>query len=185
MKTRIYLVKKDPDQIGEHIDWIQMTGAEFTAFRRSPEGRGRFFIHLSEEPFDDGSDILIEATRAEYLRWKAGQDHHYYLQMQSRGREILSLDAQVTESATLEDCVALDEPSIEDFVTDMIQREQLSAALDMLPVDERSMIRIMFYGEAQLSEEETARKLGMSKSALHRWKIKIFGKIKKIMRTKS
>ena len=39
MKTRIYLVKKDSDQIGEHNDWIQMTGAEFTAFRRSPEGR--------------------------------------------------------------------------------------------------------------------------------------------------
>ena len=185
MKTRIYLVKKNPDQIGNKIEWIQMSGEEFTAFRRSAEGRGRFFIHLTDEAFDDGTEILIEATQDEYRKWKAGQDHHYYLQKQARRYDTLSLDAQVTDGTALVDSIASDDASVEDFVMDKLQKEQLNAAVELLSEKERGVIRIMFYGDVQLTEEEAAQQLGMSKSALHRWKVKIFGEIRKNMRTKS
>ena len=147
MKTKIYLVKKNPDQTGTQIEWIQMTGEEFTAFRRTPEGQGRFFIHLIDDPYDDGADILIEATKEEYFRWKAEQDHHYYLRKQSRNHETLSLDVNVTEGTSLADCIASDDASVEDVVADLIQRESLKSAVEQLSEKDRSMIRLMFYGE--------------------------------------
>ena len=45
MKTRIYLVKKDPDQIGEHIDW---TDDRCGVYRVPPfSGRPGTFFHPS------------------------------------------------------------------------------------------------------------------------------------------
>lgn len=185
MAEAIYLVKKYPDQTGEQIEWLQMNSKEFMNFRRSPEGKGRFFIELTDDIDFECPNILIEVSRTEYLKWKKGYERHRYVRNNSKEVQILSLDWPLPDGAYIGENLPSSDESIEDMIIKQIQQERVRQALQQLSEAERYVIHIMFYGNKPLTEEEAANALGMSKSALHRWKKKIFRKIEKIMRTKT
>ena len=49
MAKTIYLVKKNPESKKENTEWMQMSGEEFYRFTHSEEGKGRYFIHLTDD----------------------------------------------------------------------------------------------------------------------------------------
>ena len=185
MAKTIYLVKKHPDQIGEKIEWSQMTGEEFVQFRQSPEGKGRFFIELTDDIDFECPDSLIEVTSEEYLKWRKEYDRHRYLRSANEEAKTLSLDFPLPERGYIGDFLQSDEKAIDDQVLEQIQQEHVSKAVQQLSEADRHLIHVMFYGDTVLTEEEAAKVLEVSKSTLHRWKKKVFRKIDKIMRTKS
>lgn len=185
MAKTIYLVKKHPGQTGKNIEWLQMNGEEFARFRQSPEGKGRFFIELTDDIDFECPDILIEVTSEEYLKWRKEFDRHRYLRSANKDAKTLSLDSPLPEGGYIGDFLPSGEKAIDDLVFEQIQQERVSKAVQQLSEADRRVIHLMFYGDKTLTEEETAKVLEVSKSTLHRWKKKIFRKIEKIMRTKS
>ena len=49
MAKTIYLVKKNSESKKENTEWMQMSGEEFYRFTHSEEGKGRYFIHLTDD----------------------------------------------------------------------------------------------------------------------------------------
>lgn len=185
MAKTIYLVKKHPGQTGKHIEWIQMSGEEFAQFRQSPEGKGRFFIELTDDIDFECPDILIEVTSEEYLKWRKEYDHHRYIRSVAENAETLSLDSPLPEGGYIGDFLPSGEKALEELVLEQMQQEHVSKAVQQLSEADRRVIHVMFFGDTALSEKDAAKVLGVPKSTLHRWKKKIFRKIEKIMRTKS
>lgn len=184
MAKTIYLVKKQPDQTGENIEWIQMSGKEFAEFRQSPEGKKRFFIHLTDDIDFECPEILVEVSFEEYLKWKKEENRHQYIRRYSEDVQVLSLDHPLPDGRYIDNSISSNDESVEDMVFQRLQQEYISKAVQQLSEADRHIIQVMFYGDAPLSEEDAAKALGLSKSALHRWKKNIFRKIEKIMRTK-
>ncbi len=82
MYTR-YFRLKDPKCRPEEIEWIEMSGREFYCFVNSPEGQGRHFI--------DMDDVVLETTEAEARKYKAEQNHHFYIHAQEESWSTLSI----------------------------------------------------------------------------------------------
>ena len=184
MAKTIYLVKKHPDQTGENIEWIQMSGKEFTEFRRSPEGKRRFFILLTDDIDFECPDILVEVSFEEYTKWKREYDHHRSIRNHGKEVQILSLDRPMPDGGYISELLLPDDESMEDMIIKKLEQEHVRQAVQLLPEEDRQVIHTMFYRDVPLTEEDAAKVLGLSKSALHRWKKKIFRKIEKIMRTR-
>ena len=120
----------------------------------------------------------------EYLKWKKEENRHQYIRRYSEDVQVLSLDHPLPDGRYIDNSISSNDESVEDMVFQRLQQEYISKAVQQLSEADRHIIQVMFYGDAPLSEEDAAKALGLSKSALHRWKKNIFRKIEKIMRTK-
>jgi len=68
---------------------------------------------------------------------------------------------------------------VEEIVADKLLLEMLMNALDELTTEERELIDAIYYDD--LSERETARKIGRPKTSIHDQKIRILDKLKKFI----
>jgi len=97
MKTT-YLIWKDPSCGGVNPDWKKISGKEFLALVRSPEGKGRFFIKLPSTE-NDGSDgtVVMEATEATYQNWKREKNRTDYLRLLGKAITVVSYHAMKSD----------------------------------------------------------------------------------------
>lgn len=177
MNQKIYLVKKDPAARGRDVEWIQMTGAEFFAFARSPKARGRYFIRLTDDVSYECPEIFIEADYSDYRKWQKEYDAHRYLMETKESYETLSADAPVTDDSSLIDTLASDEPSVDDVVIDNAMKRSILHKISMLPPKDRYIITALYLLEQPKSGAQIARDLNLSRAAIHKRIKKILKKI--------
>ena len=128
MSKTTYLIKKNPTTRKEETEWLELSGKEFYALLQSKEGKGRYFIHLTDDVDYEAGEIYIEADQEEYKAWKKEQNAHQYLKRQQEKVEILSLDKLAEETGN-----GLGEPfkdeAIENFILEKEQKERLYRAV--------------------------------------------------------
>ena len=186
MAKTIYLVKKNPESKKENTEWIQMSGEEFYRFTRSEEGKGRYFIHLTDDVGYEADEIYIEAGYEEYQDWyKEARRHRYLVECEG---DILTLSSDVPVSGgdeLLIDTVMDDGTSIEEDYVRQDELERLLRAVRDLEPEEFQILKVLYLGERVRTEQEAAKELGVSRDIVKRRKKKLFLKIQKFMRPKS
>lgn len=184
MAKTIYLVKKNPKSKKESTEWMQMSGEEFYRFTRSEEGKGRYFIHLTDDIGYEANEIYIEAGYEEFRSWKQEDNRHRYLMECKDEILILSSDVQVSEDGQLIDTVVDDKVSIEEDYAEQDERERLRTIIRSLEPEERELLNVMYLSDRVRTEQETANELGVSRDMIKRRKKKLFSKIQKLLRPK-
>ena len=170
---RLFFVKKDPNTVGKNIEWVQMELDEFNQFRKSKEGKGRFFIELS--------DITIESTRDEYLAWKKENNHANYLMAQKvkRGCLTVSMEALYYEELLRgENVIPDDAIDMEAEIILKIDVERVRQCLQNLDSESAYIIYSLFLSGKRKSQRELAGELGLTQQAMSWRKKKILEKLK-------
>ncbi|MCD8197927.1 MAG: hypothetical protein LUE24_12310 [Lachnospiraceae bacterium] len=185
MANTIYLVRKDRESTKEKTEWVQMDGAEFYRFTKSPEGKGRHFIHLTDDISYEADEIYIEAGYEEYRMWKKEENHHRYLAGCAEEVHVISADIPVKAGGdTLLETLEDEKSCIEELIAEKEEEERLHKILSGLESEERELLTVMYFGERARTEMETAKLLHISRDAVKRRKKKVFLKISKLMRSK-
>ena len=184
MAKTIYLVKKNPEGKKENTEWLQMRGEEFYHFIHSEEGKGRYFIHLTDDVGYEADEIYIEAGYEEFCSWKQEDNHHRYLAECRDEILILSSDVQVSEDGQLIDTVVDDKISIEEDYAEQDERERFRSIIRSSEPEERELLNVMYLSGRVRTEQETANELGVSRDMIKRRKKKLFSKIQKLLRPK-
>ncbi len=178
MNRKIYLVKKDPTCKKADIEWLQLSGREFYAFTRSPQGKDRFFITLKDDIDYECDEIHIEATYDEYREWQSEYDAHRYLRRIQKDYQTLSLDVVVgDEGETLHEMVRDDSTSVEDLIVEADLRSRMNLALQKLSTEERFVIDTYYFSRKKNTDSAIARTMGISHQALNKKRRVILKKI--------
>ena len=187
MAKTIYLVKKNPESKKENTEWMQMSGEEFYRFTHSEEGKGRYFIHLTDDVGYEADEIYIEAGYEEYQDWYKEARRHRYLADCAKDTTIISSDIPVTggEGLLLIDTIQDDGISTEEMITRKEMLKKLYEAMSSLSSDEMIIIQTQYFSGRIVTEAEAGKSLGMSQQAFHYRKKKIFSKLAKILFVKS
>lgn len=131
----------------------------------------KFFIPLHgmlmEVPEKDYSDFYKNKRRQKYIDERATENGDF------------SYDMLTTDEFNGEDILIDTSQEIGDAVIHKIMLDKLSDSLVLLSADEQKLIREIFY--EKLSERKLAEKYNVSQVAIHKRKIKILNKLKKII----
>ena len=169
-----FFIKKDPEARADNIEWISMNIEEFRAFRKSEEGKDRYFIE-----FDD---LTIEATQSQYKTWRSEKDHGLYLldEKKRRGMITVSLETVYQAERRADECAIPDEEA--DVETNTILKLEIDClrnSMQTLDAESQRMIRELFLAAERKSEQELAKEFGITQQAVSWRKKKIFEKLKK------
>ena len=186
MAKTIYLVKKNPESKKENTEWMQMSGEEFYRFTHSEEGKGRYFIHLTDDVGYEADEIYIEAGYEEFYSWKQEDNRHRYLADCAKDTMIISSDVPVTGGEELLIGTIQDESiSIDEMIVHKEMLKKLREALASLSSDEVAIIQTLYFSGRIVTEAEAGKRLGMSQQAFNYRKKKIFSKLAKFLFVKS
>ena len=187
MAKTIYLVKKNPESKKENTEWMQMSGEEFYRFTHSEEGKGRYFIHLTDDVGYEADEIYIEAGYEEFYSWKQEDTRHRYLADCAKDTMIISSDVPVTggEELLLIDTIQDESISIDEMIVHKEMLKKLREALASLSSDEVAIIQTLYFSGRIVTEAEAGKRLGMSQQAFNYRKKKIFSKLAKFLFVKS
>lgn len=186
MAKTIYLVKKNPKSKKENTEWMQMSGEEFYRFTHSEEGRGRYFIHLTDDVGYEADEIYIEAGYEEFYSWKQEDNRHRYLVDCAKDTMIISSDVPVTGGEELLiDTIQDESISIDEMIVHKEMLKKLREALASLSSDEVAIIQTLYFSGRIVTEAEAGKRLGMSQQAFNYRKKKIFSKLAKFLFVKS
>ena len=98
---------------------------KFYRFIISPEARGRYFIKWD--------DLVIEASRDQYLDWLCDEEHSGYLRQHENGWNTLSLYSDIAqENVNGEELVADTSVNVELSAMRNIRQDALTSALHQL-----------------------------------------------------
>ena len=186
MAKTIYLVKKNPESKKENTEWMQMSGEEFYRFTHSEEGKGRYFIHLTDDVGYEADEIYIEAGYEEFYSWKQEDNRHRYLADCAKDTMIISSDVPVTGGEELLiDTIQDESISIDEMIVKKDMLKKLREAMASLSSDEKAIIQALYFSGRVVTEAEAGKSLGMSQQAFHYQKKKIFSKLAKFLFVKS
>ena len=187
MAKTIYLVKKNPESKKENTEWMQMSGEEFYRFTRSEKGKGRYFIHLTDDIGYEADEIYIEAGYEEYQDWYKEARRHRYLADCAKDTKIISSDVTVTggEELLLIDTIRDESISIDEMIVKKEMLKKLCEGLASLSSDEMAIIRTLYFSGRIVTETEAGKHLGMSQQVFNYRKKKIFSKLAKFLFVKS
>lgn len=127
----------------------------------------KFFIPLH--------GILMEATEETYR----DRRRQKYIDERSAENGDFSYDMLTTDDFNAEDILADESEPLDEQVIRKIMTDKLRCALLLLSVDEQELIREIFVDE--LSERTLAEKYCISQVAIHKRKVKILNKLKKLL----
>jgi len=178
MKT-IYLIWKKPGYNGKPPDWQEINGQEFLNLVRSSKGKNRYFIKLQSTDHDESDgEIIMEASKADYLDWRREKNRAVYLQRYSKNVDVASYhamgdaDDEILGEEMLIDCES-------DVESQFDKSHDLNMALGILTAREQHLIEFLYLSEGHKTicayEEET----GIPKSTINYRKKAILSKLKK------
>lgn len=178
MRQKIYLVKKDPSATGNNIEWRQLTREQFTAFTKSPAGKGRYFVRLTDDIDYECPEIFIEATYEDYRKWKAGYNRHQYLKEQAEEYEVVSASTPVAEGISLLDALADDSASVEEEMLSLDEKHRLRLAVKQLPANDQRLVELLYFQERPKPLAEMLEEMNLkTHQALYKRKKKVLKKI--------
>ena len=132
----------------------------------------KFFIPLHR--------MLMEVTEEQYKEFYKSQRRQKYIDEQSAKNGDFSYDMLTTDDFNGEDILPDKSEPLDEQIVQKIMTDKLKSALPLLAEDEQKLIREIFY--ENLSERTLAEEYGVSQVAIHKRKVKILEKLKKIMK---
>lgn len=164
-----YYAWKNANCGGNNPEWIEMNGYEFMCFKRKDENKHRLFVCLDGE--HESEQIVIEATKEHYLKWRKENSHSKYLKQFEDEAVILSLDQPIEKSdnCSLEETIADD---TNDFVEELLMKElkkELPKAIATLTEKEKQLILLRYFSKNELTIRDIAERLNIPKSSVHRF----------------
>jgi hypothetical protein len=172
--SRTYWVKKNPNCNKDETQWIEMNGNEFYKFIISPKGKGRYFI--------DFDDYKIEATIADYVKWRSEKDHSDYLREKAADYITISLYAMETaDGCNGEDVIGDVSINVEIDIEKLLMIENLREVLLTLPSDERSLIQKLFLCDLPKTERALSVLEGIPQKTINDRKNRILVRLKNLL----
>lgn len=124
--------------------------------------------------------MLMEVTANDYLEFHKDKRRQKYIDERSVENGDFSYDMLTTDDFNGEDILPDKSEPLDEQVVQKIMTDKLKSALPLLAEDEQKLIREIFY--ENLSERSLAEKYDVSQVAIHKRKVKILEKLKKIMK---
>ena len=152
--------------------YIEMLYEEFNRRKQKDESyREKRFLSLH--------GMLMEVTREEYLSYYKEKRRQRYIDERAKKFGTFSYDALTTDVFNGEDILidTQDDPSVETEHRIMI--DMLLKVFRQLTDDEQSLLKALYF--EGLSEREYAARLGVYPNAVHKRKVRILEKLKKLI----
>lgn len=168
-------MKKQPKTVYiiENGKYTELTYEEFRHREQTcPLYADRLFIPLH--------GMLMEASEKDYLDFYKNKRRQKYIDERSAENGDFSYDMLTTDDFNGEDILPDKSEPLDEQVVQKIMTDKLKSALPLLAEDEQKLIREIFY--ENLSERSLAEKYDVSQVAIHKRKVKILEKLKKIMK---
>ena len=140
----IYLVWKDPSAPKTQDNWKELSAEEYFDFRKSPESKGRYFIRMGDDIYDDCDVIFIEATEEQYKEWQHEREKHRYLDQQAEGVQVVSTEMMVSSDETVGSVIP-DKAAVpeEELVRKKMQEALVAAICELDPDDQELLMTII------------------------------------------
>lgn len=168
-------MKKQPKTVYiiENGGYTELTYEEFRRREQiCPLYADRLFIPLH--------GMLMEVSEKDYLDFYKNKRRQKYIDERSAENGDFSYDMLTTDDFNGEDILSDKSEPLDEQVVQKIMTDKLKSALPLLAEDEQKLIREIFY--ENLSERSLAEKYDVSQVAIHKRKVKILEKLKKIMK---
>lgn len=168
-------MKKQPKAVYiiENGKYTELTYEEFRHREQTcPLYADRLFIPLH--------GMLMEVSEKDYLDFYKNKRRQKYIDERSAENGDFSYDMLTTDDFNGEDILPDKSEPLDEQVVQKIMTDKLKSALPLLAEDEQKLIREIFY--ENLSERSLAEKYDVSQVAIHKRKVKILEKLKKIMK---
>lgn len=123
--------------------------------------------------------MLMEVTEDAYRDFYSAKRRQKYITERSRKNGDFSYDMLTTDDFNGEDIIVDDREPLDEQVVRKVMVDKLRYAMFILPENEQELIRKIFFEE--LSERTLAEKYGVSQVAIHKRKVKILNKLKKLL----
>ena len=168
-------MKKQPKAVYiiENGKYTELTYEEFRHREQTcPLYADRLFIPLH--------GMLMEVSEKDYLDFYKNKRRQKYIDERSAENGDFSYDMLTTDDFNGEDILPDKSEPLDEQVVQKIMTDKLKSALPLLAEDEQKLIREIFY--ENLSERSLAEKYNVSQVAIHKRKVKILEKLKRIMK---
>lgn len=178
---------KDENCNGVNPEWIEITGQEFYDYVDSSEIGGKYFI--KEYFYPDNKELgfyAYETTKRQYNEW-----HKLYMQklryennQKEIGYKMVSLDEEFDESEemTLHEAVSDESVDVEESAILAYRINKIYEALEQLSEDEADLIYALYLNKPIMTERSYAKQKGISGVAIHKKKIIVLEKMRKILK---
>ena len=159
----------------------ELTGKELFAYLRTEEGKSKVFHRMKD---DKGNEIGVELPEEYAKQYLSEEWHRQYLwkMKEEAGISELSIELFVEgEEANGEELLEDVKQNLENQVLDAEEILLLRAAICKLSSDEQMLLQRLFFTKKPIKDSELAREMGISPSAVHQKKVKVFHKIRRLM----
>lgn len=133
--------------------------------------KNRFFIHID--------DYLLEVTREQYVEFYKEKRRQKYIREESQRTGEFSVDTITTASFNGEEILVDADTDVSEVAIKEILIDKVRKCLASLPPDEYEIIIQIYYDNK--TERQLAQEYRISQVAIHKRKIKILEKLKKLM----
>lgn len=157
----------------ENGNYKELSYEDFCSFKEND-------ISYADKLFIPLHGMLMEVTEETYRNFYKSKRRQKYIDERSAENNDFSYDMLTTDDFNGEDILADESEPLDEQVVRKIMTDKLKSALPLLAEDEQKLIREIFYEE--LSERTLAEKYGISQVAIHKRKVKILEKLKKMMK---
>ena len=145
-----------------------MRGRDFKKFKKSQDGRGRYFI--------DFGDYVIECSKKQYKEWVSDQNHRYYITQCNAPFPVVSLFTLNEDNMSGDDVIPDESVNVEDDCILRLEAEALHAALNK---SERQLIQWLYFDF--MTESEISDLTGIPQQTINWQKQKILKNLKKVL----
>lgn len=160
----------------ENGNYKELSYEDFCSFKEND-------ISYADKLFIPLHGMLMEVTEETYRNFYKSKRRQKYIDERSAENNDFSYDMLTTDDFNGEDILADESEPLDEQVIRKIMTDKLKSALPLLAEDEQKLIREIFYEE--LSERTLAEKYGISQVAIHKRKVKILEKLKKMLKADS
>ena len=186
MAKRIF-IWKNPMCVGVKPEWEEIS--VFDLIKMKNEFIGNKSRYLARVPGVEDEDdyYLLECTHKEFLcsqaekqkRQRKKKDKEDFDKIYEIVSMDLSFESESGENYSLHDLISDESINVEKDAIKKIVCEEIKNIIESLPLEERQIIKLMFYGEEPLSVRAMSMALGIPRNTFNERKRKIFIKIKK------
>lgn len=136
-------------------------------------------IRYQEKKFVPLHEMLMEVTPEQYADFYRTKNRQRYLDRRSAENRDISIDMLTTDDFNGADILIDTAEPLDEQVIRKVMTDKLIATLSLLSEDEQELIRKLFY--EGLTEREYAAEKGIYHNAVHKKKVRILEKLKKLL----
>ena len=140
---------------------------------------GEIRIYSLPRKFVPLHGMLMEVTLEQYADFCRAKNRQRYLDRRSAENGDISIDMLTTDDFNGADILSDTAEPVDEQVISKVMEDKLACCLSLLSEDEQELIRKLFY--EGLTEREYAAEKGIYHNAVHKKKLRILEKLRKLL----